>query len=152
MRKLVQSSYDADPRFARAATRRAPPPQPAPPPGDFRYVEPSRKVYREALQGERSGLAYAAGYAGLAYLFRCSAVTTLLETFEGSSTVAVMFILAWGLCAPVALTLGLRAGYAIDRTKGLRGRLPALTGFTLGLIGTINLCVELLTWLWVVRR
>ena len=146
----MQSAYEADPRFARPPMRRAPP-TPAPPPRGFRYVEPSSANYREAFGGERSGLAYAAGYAGLAYLFRYAAAETLLETFGGGAP-ALLFVCAWGLCAPLALTLGLRAGYALDSTKGLRGKLPALTGFTIGLVGTVNLSIELLTWLWLVRR
>ena len=144
----MQSTYDGDPRFARARSRRTTPTPPAPPAREFCYVEPSRKARREGFEGQRSGLAYAAGYAGLAYLFRYSAQTVLITTI-GLNSVALMLTFAWGLCAPLALVLGLRAGQRLDCTHGLQGRLPALTGFTVGLVGTINLCVELLTWLWV---
>lgn len=152
MKKLLQSEYEGDPRFAPKGARRAMTraPEAAAATREFRYVEPARKGLRERgrrTDGPRSGLAYAAGYAGLAYLFQQSALTLFAGVFGPTSAAAFLFVLAWGLCAPLAVLLALFAAIKIDRSENLRGGLPAIIGFTLGFVGTLDMIVVLIRWL-----
>ena len=77
---------------------------------------------------ERSGLAYAAGFAGVLYLFRYAAAPPPGQ--EWGFAFWLMFF--WGLLAPAALALSFAAGVSLDRSPSLTGRLPALFGFFVG--------------------
>ena len=88
---------------------------------------------------ERSGLAHAAGFAGVLYLFRYSlAPLVFAQTWqEWTPTSAVMF--AWNLLAPAALALSFAAAVSLERSPWKSGRLPALFGFFAGWFGVFSL-------------
>jgi hypothetical protein len=86
--------------------------------------------------GERSGLAYAAGFAGVLYLFRYSLAPLALLQSPPTSGLAAALILLLNLLAPAALALAFAAGMALDREPEKSGVLPALFGFTVGMFGT----------------
>ena len=85
-----------------------------------------------AAPRERSGLAYAAGYAGLLSLFRYSFISLTLIL---------------GLLAPLALGLSFAAAVSLDRAPWKSGRLPALVAFALGWQGSYTL-LFLLDEIW----
>jgi hypothetical protein len=89
----------------------------------------------------RSGLAYAAGFAGLFYLFWPSAAALAWEWLGMSSGLVA---LAWGLSAPLAMALGLAAARELDRAPWKVGRAQAVLGYLLGFFGTIALTLFLL--------
>lgn len=89
---------------------------------------------------ERSGLAYASGFAGIVYLFRPSAAESALEWF-GTSGAA--FLLVWGAAAPLAAALALAASHELDRAPWKVGRPQAVLGYLLGLSGTLQLIAEM---------
>jgi hypothetical protein len=88
---------------------------------------------------ERSGLAHAAGFAGVLYLFTYSLAPLALSRWWAASASDALLVLAWNLFAPVALALAFAAGVSLDRSRGKVGALPALFGLVVGLIGTVNL-------------
>lgn len=88
-----------------------------------------------AAPRRRSGLAYAAGYAGLAYL-----LTLPLAGAHGAARYFPLF----SLWAPVALVLAFAAARSLDRSRDKEGALPALLGFFVGLAGMFLLAVNLL--------
>ena len=90
----------------------------------------------------RSGLAYAAGFAGLAVLFRPSVATLLLWHLGMQSTAGIVLFFLTGLVAPLALALGFAAGAALDRDRGKSGRPQAMFGFLVGLWGTFGWAAE----------
>src|SRR5215212_6353425 len=59
---------------------------------------------------ERSGLAYAAGFAGVLYLFRFSLAPLAASHAGAGRTLALGLMFAWSLLAPAALALSLAAG------------------------------------------
>jgi hypothetical protein len=85
--------------------------------------------------GERSGLAHAAGFAGVLYLFRYSLAPLLASQAGAPWTVAVGLFYLWSMLAPVALALSFVAGASLDRSPGKSGVLPALFGFCVGWLG-----------------
>lgn len=87
----------------------------------------------------RSGLAYGAGFAGIAYLFRPSLATPAVEWF-GVSGAAVLLL--WGAAAPLAMALGLAAARELDRAPWKAGRAQAVLGYLVGLAGTLHLVAE----------
>lgn len=87
----------------------------------------------------RSGLAYAAGFAGLFYLFKASAVSFALW-WLGPQGAALAYL--WGASAPAAMALGLAAAAELDRSPQTAGRPQALLGFTVGLWGTLRLIFD----------
>jgi hypothetical protein len=82
---------------------------------------------------ERSGLAYAAGFAGVGYLFHFSLVPLAVAQAGWGFAESLMFV--WGLTAPAALALSFAAAVSLDRSPRKSGRLPALFGFFAGWYG-----------------
>jgi hypothetical protein len=100
-----------------------------------------------ALRRERSGLAHAAGYAGLLSLFRYSFLYLMLSDWWPAWVLGTGLVLAFSLLAPVALVLSFAAALSLDRAPSKSGRLPALVGFTLGWVGSYKL-LFLLDEIW----
>jgi hypothetical protein len=92
---------------------------------------------------ERSGLAYAAGYAGLAYMFGFSFARLLLVLGMRGAGGEVLVAL-WSLWGPVALGLAYAAGASLDHAPEKAGRLPALLGLAAGLFGSFHVAAEIL--------
>ncbi|HEV3470831.1 MAG TPA: hypothetical protein VG148_16025 [Pyrinomonadaceae bacterium] len=91
----------------------------------------------------RSGLAYAAGFAGLVYLFTPSAAA-LASEWLGLSGLLVAYL--WGASAPAAMALGLAAAAELDSSPRAAGRAQALLGYLVGLWGTLRLVAEAQWW------
>jgi hypothetical protein len=92
----------------------------------------------------RSGLAYAAGFAGVAYLFQPSAAA-LASGWLGPEGLWLAYL--WGASAPVAMAFGLAAASDLDRAGGAKaGRPQALSGYLIGLWGTLVLISEAQAW------
>jgi hypothetical protein len=87
---------------------------------------------------ERSGLAHAAGFAGVAYLFQYSLAPLASVDWGLARTFASGLFLLWSLLAPAALALSYAAALSLDRSPEKAGRLPALFGFSVGLCGTVH--------------
>lgn len=81
---------------------------------------------------ERSGLAYASGFAGVFYLFRYSLAPLALSQPGQEWGFAAGLMLVWGLLAPAALALSFAAAVSLDRSPPKSGMLPALFGFFVG--------------------
>ncbi len=110
--------------------------------GEWRRVESFARAAPPAPK-RRSGLAYGAGYAGVAYLFGFALAPlpqatygTRLSVFLDAYAVPLPLAL-WNLWAPLALALAFAAAYSIDTSRDRGGRLPALLGLLVGLWGTI---------------
>ena len=103
-------------------------------------------VWRSVTR-ERSGLAYAAGYAGLLSLFRYSFAPLTLSGWWPAWTLGTGLTLAFSLLAPLALLLSFGAAVSLDRSASKSGRLPALVGFAAGWQGSYAL-LFLLDELW----
>jgi len=108
----------------------------------WRRAESLARAAPPALK-RRSGLAYGAGYAGVAYLFGYAlaplpqaAYSTRLSAFLAAYAAPLPFAL-WNLWAPLALVLAFAAAYSIDTSRDREGGLPALLGLLVGLWGTI---------------
>ena len=86
-------------------------------------------------QRERSGVAYAAGYAGVLYLFRYSFAPLVLSEWVSLRVLGMGFVLLLSLLGPVALVLSLVAGWKLDRSPEKYGRPQALFGFFVGWLG-----------------
>ena len=84
---------------------------------------------------ERSGLAHAAGFAGVLYLFRYSFAPLVFAQAGQEWTLALWLMFIWGLLSPVALALSFGAAVSLDRSPQKSGRLPALFGFVVGWLG-----------------
>ena len=94
-----------------------------------------RDALSELLTGtprERSGLAYAAGYAGLLSLFRYSFVPMTMSGWWPVSALGWGFALFFSMLAPLALVLSFAAAFSLERTPRKSGSLPTLAGFLLG--------------------
>jgi hypothetical protein len=94
----------------------------------------------------RSGLAHAAGFAGLAVLFRPSFATLFLWQLGFHGPAGLLLFMLTGLVAPASLALGFAAGAELDRAPGKSGRPQAMLGFFAGLLGTIGWAAELASW------
>lgn len=89
---------------------------------------------------ERSGLAFAAGFAALVYLFQFPLVPIIFDLIKsGSGLVASAVALTANLLAVVALWLGTSGWADLKRHPDKSGRLPATLGIIVGLWGTLNL-------------
>lgn len=99
------------------------------------YADPPVRAPRE-----RSGLAHAAGFAGVLYLFRYSLAPLVFAQAGHEWTLALALIFVWSLLAPAAVALSFAAAVSLDRSPRKSGRLPALFGFVVGWLG-------LVTWL-----
>ena len=84
---------------------------------------------------ERSGLAHAAGFTGVLYLFHYSLAPLVFGQAGQEWMPAVVLMAFWRLLAPAALVLSFAAAASLDRSPRKAGRLPTLFGFTVG-------------WLW----
>jgi hypothetical protein len=86
---------------------------------------------------ERSGLAYAAGFAGVLYLFRYSLAPLVFAQAGEVWTLAAALMLVWSLLAPAALALSFAAAASLDRSPQKSGRPQALFGFAVGWLGML---------------
>jgi hypothetical protein len=100
-----------------------------------------------AVPRERSGLAHAAGYAGLLSLFRYSFNYLLVSGWWPAWALGTGLVLFFSLLAPLALALSFAAAVSLDRAPWKSGRLPALFGFALGWQGSYAL-LFLLDEIW----
>lgn len=96
---------------------------------------------------ERSGLAYAAGYAGLFSLFRYSFIYLTASGWWPVWVLGMALTLLFSLLAPLALGLSFAAAASLDRSPEKSGSLPALVGFSLGWPGSYAL-LFLLDEIW----
>jgi hypothetical protein len=95
---------------------------------------------------ERSGIAHAAGYAGLLSLFRHSFNYLAVSGWWPAWTLGTALTLLFGLLAPLALALSLAAAVSLERAPWKSGKLPLLVGFFLGWLGsfdTLRLLLEI---------
>ena len=98
---------------------------------------------------ERSGLAYAAGYAGLLSLFRYSFAPLTMSSWWPVSMLGWGGVLFFSLLAPLALVLSFVAAVSLERSPLKSGRLPALVGFSFGWFGSYTLLFLLdAIWQW----
>jgi hypothetical protein len=98
---------------------------------------------------ERSGLAHAAGYAGLLSLFRYSFVSLTMSDWWPVSMLGWGLVLFFSLLAPLALVLSFPAALSLERAHGKSGSLPVLVGFLLGWQGSYTLLFLLdKIWQW----
>ena len=98
---------------------------------------------------ERSGLAYAAGYAAVLYLFRYSFLPLKLSSWWPAWTLGTALVLLFSLLAPLALALAFAAGVSLDRAPEKSGRLPALFALLVGWFGSYTLLFLLdEVWQW----
>ena len=84
---------------------------------------------------ERSGLAYAAGFSGVLYLFRYSLAPLVFSQVGQEWALAVSLMFVWSLLSPAALALSFAAAVSLGRSTRKSGRLPALFGFFVGWFG-----------------
>lgn len=91
-------------------------------------VRPLKGERPARVTRERSGLAHAAGFAGVLYLFGYSVGPLLV---------------AWSMFAPLELALAFAAAVSLDRSREKSGAMPAMFGFAVGLVGTVNLLFAL---------
>lgn len=89
------------------------------------------------VRRERSGLAYASGFAGVLYLFRYSLLPLALSNAGVMADVAVGLFVLSSLLAPLAFALSVAAALTLDRSPGKSGVLPALFGFAVGAWGMV---------------
>ena len=112
----------------------------------------SRDSLRALLTGvprERSGLAHAAGYAGLLSLFRYSFTYLTVSDWWPAWALGAGLTLCFAVLAPLALVLSFAAAVSLDRAPSKSGRLPALVGFTSGWFGSYTLAFLLdEIWQW----
>lgn len=101
---------------------------------------------------QRSGLAYASGFAGLFSLFRYSFATFLFTNLGLKGLVGMTLFMLWSMSAPAAVVLAYAAGVSLDRLPEKAGRLPALMGLLTGLYGTYRLAVFLTVYIQVIGR
>jgi hypothetical protein len=84
---------------------------------------------------ERSGMAYAAGYAGVLYLFHYSLAPLAFAQAGQEWALAASIMFVWSLLSLVALVLSFMAAVSLGRSPRKSGRLPALFGFFVGWFG-----------------
>lgn len=98
---------------------------------------------------ERSGLAHAAGYAGLLSLFRYSFTYLTVSGWWPAWVLGKGLVLGFSLFAPLALVLSFAAAVSLDRAPWKSGRLPALVGLLGGWFGSYTLLFLLdEVWQW----
>lgn len=86
---------------------------------------------------ERSGLAHAAGFAAVFYLFRYSFAPLVFAQAGEQWVLAVALMFVWSLLAPAALALSFAAAVSMARAPRKSGKLPALFGFFVGWFGVL---------------
>jgi hypothetical protein len=100
---------------------------------------------------ERSGLAHAAGYAGVLSLFRYSFAYLTMSGWWPAWMLGWGLVLCLSLLAPLALALSFAAAVSLERSPWKSGQLPVLVGFTLGWQGSYTLLFLLdRIWQWLV--
>jgi hypothetical protein len=112
-----------------------------------RFLGVPFKEARGRVTLERSGLAYAAGYAGLLSLFRYSFTYLTMSGWWPAWVLGKALVLLFCLLAPLALALSFAAAVSLDRAPWKSGRLPALLGCACGWLGSYAL-LFLLDELW----
>ena len=95
---------------------------------------------------ERSGLAHAAGFAGVAYLFLNSLAMYLLP-LGMSASAGLWLVVGCGMFAPLAVVLAFAAAVSFGRSGAKAGAMPALFGLFVGLWGTCGLLLVIAGWL-----
>ncbi|HKG16035.1 MAG TPA: hypothetical protein VKB12_22125 [Pyrinomonadaceae bacterium] len=108
-------------------------------------VKPSKGERPARVTRVRSGLAHAAGFAGVLYLFGYSVAPLALTRWWFASGASPLVV--WGLFAPLALGLAFAAGVSLDRSREKAGALPAMFGLVVGLWGTFELLLMCAPWL-----
>lgn len=108
-------------------------------------VKPSKGERPARAPRVRSGLAHAAGFAGVLYLLGYSVVPLALTHWGVASGVSL--IVAWRLFALLALVLAFAAAVSLDRSRDKAGALPAMFGLVVGLWGTFGLLLMFEPWL-----
>ena len=97
----------------------------------------------------RSGLAHAAGYAGLLSLFRYSFAYLTASGWWPAWVLGTGLTLCFSLLAPLALALSFAAAVSLDRAPERSGRTQAFVGFALGWAGSYSLLFVLDgIWQW----
>ena len=109
------------------------------------FVEPPENRPARAPR-ERSGLAHAAGFAGVVYLFLSSLAMYVLP-FGMSASAGLWLVVACGMFAPLAVVLAFAAAVSLGRSRGKAGAMPALFGLLVGLWGTCSLLLVVAGWL-----
>lgn len=110
------------------------------------FIEPPENRKPERAPRERSGLAHAAGFAGVAYLFLNSLAMYLLP-LGMSASAGLWLVVGCGMFAPLAVVLAFAAAVSLGRPHAKAGALPALFGLFVGLWGTCGLMLVLVGWL-----
>ena len=109
-------------------------------PADHGIARAGNSTTSACARKERSGLAFAAGFAALAYLFHLPLISLIFDFIQtGSGIVAAVLTLVLGLTAPLALWIGVIAWADLKRRAKKSGRLPATLGLIVGSQGTLNL-------------
>lgn len=88
---------------------------------------------------ERSGLAHAAGFAGVLSLFHYPFIPFSLSLVRLETALGTLLVVGFWAFAPLALALAFAAGVSLDRSREKSGALPALFGFVVGLMGVVEL-------------
>ena len=96
---------------------------------------------------ERSGLAHAAGFAGVLSLFRYPFMPLALSHVRLEVALGTWLVAGFWVLAPVALALAFAAAVSLDRSREKAGALPALFGLVAGLSGTFELLFMFEPWL-----
>ena len=109
------------------------------------FVKPLKGERHARVTRVRSGLAHAAGFAGVLYLFGHSLAPLALTRWWFASGASLL--VAWSLFAPLALALAFAAGVSLDRSREKAGALPAMFGLVVGLWGTFGLLLMFEPWL-----
>jgi hypothetical protein len=94
---------------------------------------------RACAPRERSGMAYAAGYAGVLSLFHYPFMPFALSHVRLEAALGALLVAGLWAFAPLALALSFAAGVSLDRSREKTGALPALFGFVVGLVGIVEL-------------
>ncbi len=118
------------------------------------FIEASEGGRFARAPRERSGLAHAAGFAGVLYLFRYSFMSFALSHVRLESSLGTLPAGVCSLFAPLALVLAFAAAVSLDRSPDKSGALPAIFGLVVGWIGTIwwaFLLLELLRELQLIK-
>ena len=110
------------------------------------FIESPENRKPARVTRERSGLAHAAGFAGVVYLFLNSLAMYLLP-LSMSASAGLWLVVACDMFAPLAVVLSFAAAVSLERSRAKAGALPALFGLVVGLWGTCGLLLVLASWL-----
>lgn len=101
-------------------------------------VKPLKGERLARVTRARSGLAHVAGFAGMLSLFRYSLMPFVLSHWTPELVLGTTLFAFLSLFAPLALVLAFAAGSSLDCSEEKSGALPALFGFVVGLLGTLE--------------